>query len=240
MIAQKHDTEDGAKVPAHVLGLFAKYPRPGHVKTRLAAETSPEWAARVVEAFLLDLTRRLRDFPAQRILAFAPATERAYFANAIGDSFELVPQTDGDLGVRMKAFFDEHLLQAERVVLIGTDSPNVPLEYLAKALEFLNKVDVVLGPATDGGYYLVGCARRLPPIFENIEWSSPRVLAQTIACLPSPQWRLAMLPPWYDVDTLADWQVLEGQLAAQVQGGIDPELPLTRALMAEGATRLTS
>lgn len=214
-----------------VLGVFAKRPAPGRVKTRLAADTSPEWAARVASAFLLDTLARLADFDARRVLAYAPDDAAAYFTPLAGDRFVPAPQGGGDLGQRMAAFFQSELRAGvASVVLLGTDSPTLPITYVDQAFRELERADVVLGPATDGGYYLVGCARRLPPIFEGVTWGSPRVLAETVARLAAPDWTLALLPPWYDVDTLNDWWVLRGHLAALGRAGVDPGLRHTTAV----------
>ena len=97
---------------------------------------------------------------------------------------------------------------------------------MQQAFQELERADVVLGPATDGGYYLVGCGRRLPPIFEGVAWSSNRTLGDTIARLTDPAWRLAVLPPWYDVDTPDDWEMLRGHLAAIRRAGLDPGIPV--------------
>src|SRR5262249_4545241 len=197
------------------LGLFAKWPRPGEVKTRLAAATSPEWAARVALAFLQDTLSRLLTVTAHRVLAYTPVEAREDFARLIGGRFEPMPQTDGPLGQRMTAFFTSAMAAgAGRVVVVGTDSPTLPVEYIETALEILRRVDVVLGPATDGGYYLIGCARRVPPIFDGIAWGSSRVLAETVERVSVAGLRLGLLPPWYDVDTLDDWWMLRGHLAA--------------------------
>jgi glycosyltransferase A (GT-A) superfamily protein (DUF2064 family) len=118
-------------------------------------------------------------------------------------------------------------------VLVGVDSPTLPLSYIEEAFAKLEQADLVLGPATDGGYYLVGCTGRVPPIFENISWSRPTVLEDTINLLKNTDWRLDMLPPWYDVDTLNDWRMLRGHLAALRQAGIKAGLPCTEALAME-------
>jgi glycosyltransferase A (GT-A) superfamily protein (DUF2064 family) len=111
------------------------------------------------------------------------------------------------------------------VVLLGTDSPTVPVAWVGQAFAELTTADVVLGPATDGGYYLIGCARRLPPVFAGVAWGGPTVLAETVARLADPSWRLALLPPWYDLDTLADWRMLRGHIAALRRAGLDPGVP---------------
>lgn len=208
-----------------VLGLFAKLPHPGQVKTRLASETSPLWAAQVARAFLLDMLDRLTTIVARRILAFAPTDAEAAFAKLVQERFALQPQSNGDLGQRLEAFLlQQRAAGAEQVVVLGTDSPTVPLAFVERAFTELQRADVVLGPATDGGYYLLGCGCRWPPLFTGIRWGSHHVLADTLACLADTSWRLAVLPPWYDVDTLADWHMLQGHLAALRRAGHDPGL----------------
>lgn len=214
-----------------VLGLFAKWPQAGRVKTRLAAATSAEWAADVAVAFLRDLIRRLGMIGDRRVVAFAPPDAGPAFAEVVGRSFALVPQADGDLGRRLSTFFHEQFASgAGSVVVVGTDSPTLPPALVEQAFAELSRADVVLGPATDGGYYLVGCARRVPPIFDGIAWSGPTVLGETISRLADPAWRLALLPPWYDVDTLDDWRLLCGHVAALRRAGLDPGIPHTEAL----------
>jgi rSAM/selenodomain-associated transferase 1 len=216
------------------LGLFAKQPRAGEVKTRLAAATSPAWAARVATAFLQDAVERLSRVNARRVLAHAPAQAGPWFAGLVQERFLLTPQEDGDLGQRMAAFIGGELAAGSRaVVLVGADSPNLPLSFIEQAFTGLERCDVVLGPATDGGYYLVGCAGRVPPIFNGISWSSPRVLADTVARLADTGDQLAVLPPWYDVDTIEDWWMLRGHVAALRRAGIDPGIPHLERLMQE-------
>ena len=173
---------------------------------------------------------------AHRILVFTPEERRAEFA-AVAGRFALIPQTDGDLGERMSAFVEDQTNAGARsVVLVGTDSPTLPVEYVERAFTELERADVVLGPATDGGYYLVGCGRRRPALFDGVTWGGGRVLAETVAALADPQWRLAVLPPWYDVDTPADWTMLCGHMAALRRAGADAEAPHTTALAFEAAT----
>lgn len=218
-----------------VLGMFAKEPRPGTAKTRLAAAASPAWAAAVAAAFLLDTLERLAAFPARRLLAFAPAEAAAWFAAQAGGRFDLTPQGTGDLGERLAGFFRRRLEEGARaVVVVGSDSPTLPVAYVAQAFEALETADVVLGPATDGGYYLLGCGRRLPPVFTDIRWGGSSALHDTLACLADPAWRLALLPPWYDVDTLDDWHMLRGHVAALRRAGQDPGVPRTEALVVQG------
>jgi len=214
--------------------LLAKHPRAGFVKTRLAADTSPSWAAAVADAFLRDLLRRLAGIDARRVLAFTPtdAASRVFFTTVAAPHFEPIPQVDGDLGQRMESLLRTLFAAGSSAgLLIGADSPTLPIAFIEQAFQELETgADVVLGPAMDGGYYLLGCARQVPPIFAGITWSGPHVLAETIACLEDTPARLALLPPWYDVDTLGDWWTLQGHLAALRRAGLDSGLQKTLAL----------
>lgn len=215
-------------MPRSVLGIFAKYPTPGAVKTRLGG--SPEHGAAVARAFLLDVLDRTIVIDAERVVVFAPAEAREEMAHLVGPEIGLVPQTTGDLGERLERFIADRLDGgADRVVVIGTDSPTLPPEFIARALDDLAHADLVLGPATDGGYYLVGCRRRLP-IFAGIAWSRETVLAETIARLNDPRWRLSLLPPWYDVDTPEDWAMMRGHMRAMRRAGIDPGVRRTEGI----------
>jgi rSAM/selenodomain-associated transferase 1 len=229
-----------------VLGIFGKKPEPGRVKTRLAVEWGPDLAAAIHEAMLFD-TLETWDSAAiltpggRRVLAYAPDDAGPWFDQRVPASFALQPQVDGDLGRRMQGFLAGELEDgAHRVVLIGSDTPTLDPTLVISAFLCLEGRDVVLGPATDGGYYLVGVRGQVPPIFEGIDWSSPRVLSQTIDRLEDTGQSLAILPPWYDVDTPDDLRMLAGHLRALRRAGFPAGLPrleqlcqspwLTRAL----------
>jgi rSAM/selenodomain-associated transferase 1 len=214
------------------LGLFAKWPSAAQVKTRLAAETSAEWSAQVAHAFLQDTIERVARISVHRVLAYAPVDTAAEFAALVQDRFQLLPQGNGDLGQRMARFFTTCLVAGgERVVLIGTDSPTFPLFQIQCALEALRHADVVLAPATDGGYCLIGCAHQVPPIFDGIAWGTSTVMAETVKRLQQASLTLKLLPTWYDVDTLQDWQMLRGHVAAMRLAGEDPGIPCTESLL---------
>jgi rSAM/selenodomain-associated transferase 1 len=218
----------------HVLGVFAKWPAADAVKTRLAAATSPAWAARVAAAFLHDTLDRLAATAARRFLAYTPEAAGAEFHRLAGGRYEAVPQGGGDLGARLGRFFAARFAEgAAAVVVVGADSPTLPPDRVARALAELSRCDVVLGPAADGGYYLLGLGRDLPGLFAGIDWGGPHVLRQTVGRLPDDA-RLALLPPWYDVDSPDDWHALAGHLAALRRAGADPGAPRTEALVLEG------
>ncbi len=218
-----------------VLGVFAKWPVPGGVKTRLGP---PAFAARVASAFLRDTLDRLSrvQHADQRVLNFAPLASERDFASLTAGRYGLRPQGEGDLGQRLARFCAEVVARGARsVVVVGTDSPTLPVEYVEEAFDKLEPGPntLVLGPAADGGYYLFGCAGGVPPVFTGIDWSTARVLHQTVARLQDPAWKLVLLPPWYDVDTPDDWELLKGHVAALRRAGIDPGIPDTESLLWE-------
>jgi len=189
------------------LGVFAKYWEPGKVKTRLAKSLGDVKAAKIYEAFVAATIARLSAVDAQRILAYSPADEKTHaaFSTAEIDGWSLVAQAEGDLGTRIAEFFERQFQAgAKRVVLLGTDSPNVPLVEVQEAFEHLETSEVVLGPTEDGGYYLVGAARKVPPIFTEIPWSTAEVLPTTIDRLERAGASYTQLDPWYDVDEIFD------------------------------------
>jgi rSAM/selenodomain-associated transferase 1 len=196
-----------------LLGLFAKHWTPGAVKTRLAASIGPEAAAELYRAFVVHLVERFGGAADTCVLAYSPPQRRDEFLFAEASGWRLWPQSSGDLGARMKNFFVEALATgAERVVLIGSDSPTLPREHVQAAFEALGTNDVVLNPAADGGYCLVGVAGKVPPIFDGIPWSTGVVFRETVARLEETQTPFAVLPPWYDVDDEVGLARLENEL----------------------------
>ena len=217
-----------------LLGMFAKYWQPGQVKTRLAASIGQERAAAVQRLFVETLVRRFRAAADHCCLVYSPAERREEFRLAAGPNWKVEPQGEGDLGKRMERFFAASLPRAERVVLIGSDSPDLPLECLQQAFEALATHDVVLGPATDGGYYLVGAARRVPPIFEGIDWSTPDVWTQTVARLTAASIAWQTLPPWCDVDDQRGLQSLAFRIGKHARNDRDMESLLGGLFMLTG------
>ena len=118
----------------------------------------------------------------------------------------------------------------DRVVLLGSDSPNVPVAYVEQAFDALKRNDTVLGPTADGGYYLVGVRGRVPPIFAGVAWSTPQVWEQTATRLRAANCTFAELPVWYDVDDAADLRRLRDDLMRQ--GADDTHLQALAARLA--------
>jgi rSAM/selenodomain-associated transferase 1 len=214
-------------------GLFAKYWLPGQVKTRLAATEGPHRAAALYEAFLRTSLARFAKASARRVLAFTPRDRRDDFAALAGDSWHLQPQSEGGLGRRMREYFASAFAAGfQQALLVGSDSPTLPLEIIDQAFAALQIHDVVLGPTTDGGYYLVGAAREVPNIFEGIPWSTPQVWQHTVDRLQAADIGFHVLQPWYDVDDRAALDRLSVELGDP--SVTDPELLALRQVV--GAT----
>ncbi len=200
--------------------LFVKNPQPGQVKTRLHPSCSPAAAAALYRAFILDSAAILAGSSAvAKVVAYAPATAAEAMRDLLGESaFELVPQPEVDLGQRMDRLVRwSRARGARRTVIIGSDSPSLPSSHIDQALEMLEEHEVVLGPSTDGGYYLVGQSRANSALFEGVDWSTGRVLEQTLDRLGEEG--LGLLPPWYDVDTPSEAAFLKVHLEALHRAG---------------------
>jgi len=186
---------------------FVKYPMAGRVKTRLAEQIGQDTAADLYRNFVIDILATLKSLDANFKIVFALGGSQDQFQQWLGKEYPYIPQTGQHLGQRMKnAFLQAFGEGFNRVVVIGSDSPDLPEEYLELAFHALDMNDVVIGPSSDGGYYLIGFARNsfLPEAFEQISWSSDKVFEQTIDILQQHKQRLYLLPQWHDVDTLTD------------------------------------
>lgn len=192
-------TTDGRDMPRAQIVVMAKYPVAGAVKTRLAASIGAEAACRLQRAFVLDLAARLSgvDFPVT--WAFWPPD--APFAGLVAPS-PCMPQVEGDLGVRLHAAMHACVEQRPLPVLaIGIDSPHLDLRHLHEAADALGEgVPVVLGPAVDGGYYLIGLRTPEPSLFMGIPWGTPAVLEATLRRARERALEVRLLPATFDVD----------------------------------------
>ena len=195
------------------LGVFAKYWQPGEVKTRLGSEIGHDAAADLYRVMLNTMLGRCSDLGDLRSLVYSPPERGGEFAEIGGSEWNYVPQVEGDLGARMAGFASGVLAEeSDRVVLLGSDCPHVPIAWVSEAFEHLADYDVVLGPSSDGGYYLVGMRGSVPPIFEGIDWSTSKVFAQTIARLSQSSLSFAVLGESFDVDDLASLRQLSEYL----------------------------
>lgn len=191
------------------LGVFAKYWDPGTVKTRLALTIGDAAAAEIYRSLLTTTLRRCEAVEAIRILACWPPERQPEMMTLTHGRWCVEQQSKGDLGARMQHFFEKRLESPDsRAVLIGSDSPQIPLQRIEAAFVALASSPVVIGPSEDGGYYLIGATRVIPEMFADIDWSSDQVMHQTVNQLKSTGAPYAVLPTEYDIDEQADLQRL--------------------------------
>lgn len=196
--------------PARLL-LFARLPELGKVKTRLAAEIGDERALEVYESMLRDLIANIgTSTPELEIEVMWPPTPTAT-GDALRRAFgphSPAMQTGTSLGDRLSMAMSERFFfhRTEKIVIIGADDPFLTRELIDHALALLDSVEYVLGPAGDGGYYLIGCRALAfdPDVFNDIEWSTSTVLTATLAKIAAIGRTVALLPEHYDIDTAAD------------------------------------
>lgn len=212
---------DSSRVP---LALFVRSPTPGGAKTRLAPLLGAQGAADLYRGFVEDTVRICR--------ATEGASTEIWHTDPIGAQEEqwlndfAVPvytQPNGGLGERISAALGQGIERHGCSLVVGSDSPTLPVSLIEAAIAALTHADLVLGPAHDGGYYLIG-ARDRSPSLDRVRWSTEYALTDTLGANSS---RTAhLLPPWYDVDTPADLDLLRFHLK------LDSELaPQTRALL---------
>ncbi len=185
--------------------VFVKSPQPGNVKTRLAREIGDDLAAALYRCFILDLADTVGKLPQDVVFCHAPKDCGNMFRAWLGEGFDFVPQADGDLGERMKqAFLQAFQKGYERVAVIGSDTPDLPVSLLLRAFDELKDAHAVIGPSTDGGYWLMGFhpAGFCPEVFEGIAWSTETVFADTMKKFEEKSRRVQVLPQWTDIDTL--------------------------------------
>lgn len=188
--------------------MFVKAPHPGKVKTRLGKTIGNERAAELYTYFAQDVLATLCQLPATPLIFFAPHDAQRQISEWLRGQ-QYYPQQGEELGDRMSAAFNRCFeLGYEQVLIVGSDSPDLPLSYLQTALKQLAVGQVVLGPSEDGGYYALGFTAKnyCPQVFEGIEWSTEKVRSQTLKILEHNARSVYELPTWYDVDTLNELQ----------------------------------
>jgi hypothetical protein len=186
--------------------IFVKAPRPGTVKTRLAKTMGAEAACGVYRRLVETVLEQLASLDDVE-LRFAPDDAAAEVRPWLQPSWQARPQGEGDLGQRLQsAFADAFAAGAERVVIIGSDCPEVQATDVREAWTELKIHDLVIGPATDGGYWLIGLKQPQPKLFDGMAWSSENVLGETLARAKANHLRIQLLRILNDVDTEEDWQ----------------------------------
>jgi rSAM/selenodomain-associated transferase 1 len=219
--------------PADALAVMAKAAVPGLVKTRLVPPLTHEQAAALYGALLADQLEHLKGIDGvARYLAYTPNDAAAMMRELGGDAYAYIAQSGDDLGHRMNQLcVDLWHLGHRNVVLIGSDLPVLPWQIFIDAFTQLSSEEhkVVLGPSRDGGYYLIGMNQPTPALFANMTWGHDRVLAETTARLRRLGVSFALLPSWFDIDTLDDIQ----RLRSLDDLALRHRMPTTFAYLAE-------
>jgi hypothetical protein len=206
--------------------VLARYPEPGRVKTRLATALGAEAACALHRAFVRDLARRLRELGVPVWWAFTPRSTP--FARLVGTR-RCFPQRGADLGMRIHhALARVHRARGDAVLALGADAPHVSRRELARAMRALaGGTELVLGPAADGGYYLIGVRVPRRRVFERIAWGTARVAEATRRRAHGLGLSRLEVAPGFDVDRVADLAAL-----ARVVRRRPREFPHTRAALA--------
>ena len=184
--------------------LFIRNPEKGKVKTRLAKGVGEEKALRIYQALLEHTRRQALAVRARRLLFYADYINR-------GDAwkeadFEKHLQEGEDLGARMQHSFEVALRQARSALIVGSDIAQLSARIIEDAFRQLQTHDFVIGPAVDGGYYLLGMKAATPTLFEGIEWSTPTVFVETVAIIDGMGKTYALAPELSDIDYAEDWE----------------------------------
>jgi uncharacterized protein len=209
----------GSGVGCCALVVMAKAPRVGAVKTRLVPPLSGEQAAALNRCFLQDITRKIAAIHAESavhgFVAYTPVGEESAFDGLLPATFRLILQRGADLTERL-IHIAEDLFAAgySAVCLMNSDTPTLPPSVLNESVAAISSSDerVVLGPAEDGGYYLIGLKRSNRRLFEDIPWSTGVVLAKTLERAAESGLKVELLPAWYDVDDEPSLLRLIGEL----------------------------
>jgi uncharacterized protein len=210
------------------LAVIAKEPVAGLAKTRLVPALGEAGAATAAAAMLADTLAAVRSVGADPWLCFTPAAARARLSR-LAPGFGLLAQGSGDLGDRLAACLADLLAAgADRVAIVGADTPHLPAAGYRRAFALLEQADVVLGPALDGGYYLVAAKAARPELFVGIPMGTDAVLSETWARATRAGLVVAFLPPQRDLDRVED---LAAALATGELAGAPATLAATMELL---------
>ena len=191
---------------------FIKDPGKGGVKTRLASAIGDKLAVKLYKRFLLEMLFTLNRGTFLVYLCYYPESPLSNLKDWLGDHYLYMPQTGENLGERMKNGFAEAFsMSFKRVVLIGSDIPDLPLEFIEDAFKSLDEKDAVVGPSFDGGYYLIGFTNKTfsPRVFDGIHWSTGSVFEETLKVLKQEGLTVHTLRPLRDIDTVEDLRIRE-------------------------------
>lgn len=187
--------------------IFVKLPEKGRVKTRLSAVLGEDAVLELYKCFVEDIIAAVSQLGCRPLIAYHPEDAGAKIAAWLGDENDYFAQAGADLGTRMSNAFQRVFGQGTlRAVLIGSDFPDLPAEIINQAFSSLQANDAVIGPAKDGGYYLIGFRHEafLSRVFEGVSWSTAEVFEQTMSIIAQQGLNIHQLPIWRDIDRPED------------------------------------
>lgn len=212
------------------VAVICKTPAPGRSKTRLSPPLRPDECAEISSCFIADLASTIdalaEDGDVAGYAVYTPVGTEDALRRLLPTRFGLMPQGEGDLGRRLDGGIADLLAAGHAgAILVNSDSPTLPKAILRAAVEALKEGDrVVLSPALDGGYTLVGLARAHPHLFFDIPWSTEKVYALTLERAREMGLPVVELAPWYDVDDASSFAMLEREIDGLAPGFVTPGL----------------
>jgi rSAM/selenodomain-associated transferase 1 len=236
------NAHEGEWVQTVAIGIFCKTPAAGTCKTRLSPPLDPEECAALSACFIRDLAGTIHELTrAGDVTGYAvytPAGTESALRALLPSGFRLLLQCEGDFGTRLATATRELLATHAGAILVNADSPTLPAAILRAAVDATRHGDaVVLSPALDGGYTLIGASRLHARLYAGIPWSTPQVYPMTLARAAEIGLPVAAVPGWYDVDDAASLALLEAELAGEPlafapSGLAGAPAPATRAHLA--------
>lgn len=220
------------------VGIFCKTPTPGQSKTRLSPPLRPEECAALSACFIRDLSTTIdavvQDGGVSGYAVYTPAGSEAVLRTLLPRGFRLQLQCDGDFGTRVVVAMQSLLNDHAGAILVNSDSPTLPLSILRDAVAATRQGGVVLSPAHDGGYTLIGLSQMHDRLLDGIPWSTPLVHAKTVERAAELGIPVTNVAGWYDVDDAASLAILMSELAGNAPhfaaSGLEgAEAPATRA-----------
>ena len=223
---------------ANILILFVKYPEKGRVKTRLIPDIGAKNACCLYSAFVRDMLSEMQKGPFETVVFYTPAERKEEIRALLGARVAMIPQEGSDLGTRMRRAFERVFEKnsVHRAVIVGSDIPDLAYDTVAKGFDGLRTHDVVIGPASDGGYYAIGFSRSTvtPAVFQDMAWGTDGVFRETWRRFVSWGWSPFLIEEKRDVDTGEDMACLIDSLRRRPQSS-----PATRRCLKDMGYDLT-
>jgi rSAM/selenodomain-associated transferase 1 len=230
------------------IGIFCKTPAAGQSKTRLSPPLRPEECAAISACFIRDLSSTIAEVAdeggAVGYAVYTPAGTEAELRRLLPASFQLLPQCDGEFGTRLAAATRALLQTHAGAILVNADSPTLPATILRAAVDATRRGGVVLSPALDGGYTLIGLSKLHDRLFADIPWSTSAVHRRTVERAREIGLPVTGVPGWYDVDDADSLALLQAEFAGEplpfAPMGSGAQAPATRSYLAARAAIVQS